>query len=257
MSEVTSAKRRIRYPSGKKGHGLTALIAMAILIGGFYSVGFLTSPPPNTNCPVGYQAAPGLTASDSSCVHLTVVVYHQEQQFANVGLLSEGFTASCYAFCSHGITYTLDPTVLITNGGHGFEQCKVFGVGSSESCVAGDSAVIIGLSSAGMSPTSTDYSAAGPCTTTASGNYVFSGTSSGLSDVKASTITPQVDSSNVTTSISNTFTALGAQANLQTACLLTELTSGATPVVYAEGTFGPDNLVSGNTLEIIWSIARA
>lgn len=256
MSEAVPVKtRRLKYPSGKKGHAVTALISMAILLGGFYGVGFLTSPPPNTNCPVGYQSAPGLTASDGSCVHLTVVINHQNEQFVNVGLLSEGFTANCYAFCKNGIIYTLDPTVLITNGGHGFEQCKVFGTTSSEICESGDSAVIIGLSSAGVSPVSTDYSATGPCTTTASGNYVFSGTSSGLSDVKGTTVA-QVDSSTVTTTISNTFTALGTQANLQTACLLTELTSGAQPVVYAEGTFGPDSLVSGNTIQITWSIAR-
>ena len=60
----------------------------------------------------------------------------------------------------------------------------------------------------------------------------------------------------MTTTISNTFTAAESDSSVQVACLMTETNAGAHPYIYAEGQFGPDSLVSGNTLAITWSIAR-
>jgi hypothetical protein len=73
----------------------------------------------------------------------------------------------------------------------------------------------------------------------------------------AGTVTPGVLSSTVTTTISHTFTAAETDNSVQVACLQTELHGGGNTIIYAEGTFGPDSLVSGNTIQITWSIARS
>ena len=200
----------------------------------------------------------GTSASSAVKVEFAVAITHQEQKSANIvwmtqmAMKGQYWSASCYVFCSGGITYTLDPTVLITNNGHDFEQCKVFGSAGTITCTAADVATVIGLSESATTPAAGDTSASGPCKTTATANELESG---GLTDV-AGTVTPGTAGTTVTTTIAHTFTAAETDTNVQVACLQTELHSGGNPIIYAEGTFGPDSLVSGNTLAITWSIAR-
>lgn len=244
---------KLSYPAGVKGHMLTSVFVMALLMGGFYGLGLYTSPANINQCPAGYQYVPdsGLNSGVGACARLTVVIDHQEQTSANPELLAEGFSASCMVNCN-GIIYTLDPTVLITNGGHDFEQCKTFGTAGTITCTSADSATIIGLSESISAPLTGDYSAVGPCKTTSPGLEISTG---GLAAI-AGTTTPGAQSSTVTTTVTHTFTAAETDNSVQVACLQTELSSGTNPIIYAEGTFGPDSLVSGNTIAITWSIAR-
>jgi hypothetical protein len=224
---------------------LTVAIAVSLIalagVGGFIVWGTTVHAP--TVCSQATTTGSGLGATDSSCVTMTVKIVHQEQRFVDLKLITEGFTASCWAFCSNGITYTLDPTVLITNNGHDFEQCKIFGSAGTITCTAADTADVIMLSSSASTPAATDTSCAGGIT------------SGGLMDALG-TVTPSAAGSTVTTTISHTFTAGETDSNVQLSCLMTELHNGANPVDYAEGTFGPDTLVSGNTLTITWTISR-
>ena len=243
------------YPNGVKGHMLTAIMVMVVLVGGFYAVGALNASTVAAAdvCPAGFQYIPsgGLNAGSGACARLTVVINHQEATYANPALLAEGFTASCLVNCN-GVIYTLDPTVLITNSGHDFEQCKVYGSAGSITCTSGDSAVIIGLSESATTPATGDTSGSGPCKVTSPSNELTSG---GLADA-AGTVSPGVSSATVTTTIAHTFTAAETDSSVQVACLQTELHSGGNVIIYAEGTFGPDSLVLGNTIAITWTVAR-
>lgn len=223
-----------------------AVIAVGLLVAAPYLYSS-SSPHPQATCAMPNGAAGTFDALTSSCIDFTVVITHQEQSFVNVKLLQEGFSASCWAFC-HGITYTLDPTV-ITNDGHDFEQCKVFGSSGTITCTPGDTATVIGLSENSGTPAAADTYSSGPCDST---NLITTG---GLADL-AGTVSPGTAGSTVTTTISHTFTAAETDSAVQAACLLTETNTGSDVVVYAEGTFGPDSLVTGNTLAITWSIAR-
>jgi hypothetical protein len=110
---------------------------------------------------------------------------------------------------------------------------------------------VIGLSESAAAPAATDhYASAGPCD---SANLLIP--PNGLGDV-AGAVTAGAEGTTVTTMITHTFTAAETDNSVQVACLLTETNTGANPVLYAEGTFGPDSLVSGNTLAITWSISR-
>jgi hypothetical protein len=206
----------------------------------------------------GVAGGSGTNASSSVKVEFAVTINHQEQRAADFAWLAQMamkgqyWSASCYVLCSNGVTYTLDPTTLITNNGHDFEQCKVFGSAGSITCTSADLATVIGLSESATTPSATDTSASGPCKTVASANEIETG---GLTDV-AGTVTPGTAGSTVTTTIKNTFTAAETDNSVQVSCLQTEVNSGGNVVIYAEGTFGPDSLVSGNTLAITWSIAR-
>lgn len=228
---------------------LLALILTAAVFGSYFVIGSL-APAPRA-CAQG-ETPVGFGAGEGSCVSFAVTINHQEQRFVNLGLVAAGFSASCWAFCSNGITYTLDPAPIITNVGHDFEQCKVFGSAGTITCTAADVVSVIGLSESATAPAAGDTSASGPCKTTAVANEIESG---GLTDV-ASTVTPGAAGSTVTTTIRNTFTAAESDASVQVACLQTELHTGANVIIYAEGTFGPDSLVSGNTLTITWTISR-
>jgi hypothetical protein len=222
------------------------VLAMGLLVAVPIITSNSASHPPAT-CTMPNGAAGTFDAVTGSCISFTVVITHQEQSFVDIKLLQEGFTASCWAFC-HGITYTLDPTV-ITNDGHDFEQCKIFGTCGTITIVGTDTATIIGLSLSATAPAATDTFAAGPCD---SANLIQAG---GLTDI-AGAETPGAAGSTVTTTIAHTFTAAETDTAVQAACLMTELGAGAHPYPYAEGTFGPDTLVSGNTLTITWSISR-
>ncbi len=248
MSSAESAP--VKRGTNRKNYLISAFVIVVLAMGFVVAVPYFYSssvshPSPTCTMPNG---TPGtFDVVTGSCINFQVVITHQEQAFVNVKLLQEGFTASCWAFC-HGITYTLDPTV-ITNDGHDFEQCVIFGTCGTITITSGDHATIVGLSESATAPAATDTFAAGPCDST---NLIQSG---GLTDV-AGTVTAGAAGSTVTTTVAHTFTAAETDSSVQVACLMTELGSGTHVYPYAEGTFGPDSLVSGNTLTITWSISR-
>ena len=248
----------VAVPSGKPKNRFK-LIAVTVLVAAFLVSGVLIAGPyfysslashPQATCTAPNGQPGSFDAVSGTCVSFTVVITHQEQRFVDVKLLQEGFTASCWVFCN-GITYTLDPTVIITNDGHDFEQCAIFKVAGTITCTATDTLDVIGLSESGTAPAATDhYATAGPCD---SANLLIP--PNGLGDT-VGTVAAGAEGTTVTTTITHTFTAAETDNAVQVACLLTETNTGTNPVLYAEGTFGPDSLVSGNTLAITWSISR-
>jgi len=225
-----SAATEMRRSRSKFRTALLVLIPLLVIGGGvagylaYASVAGAPGPAPSGS---------GTNTSSAVKVEFAVTITHQEQRaadfvwLAQMALKGQFWSASCYISCSKGVTYTLDPTTLITNVGHDFEQCKVFGAAGTITCTSADIASVIG-------------------------NELESG---GLTDV-AGTVTPGASGSTVTTTITHTFTAAETDSSVQVSCLQTELHSGSNPVIYAEGTFGPDTLASGNTLAITWTIAR-
>ena len=207
----------------------------------------------------GVTGGSGTSAQSSIRVEYTITIYHQEQRSADVAWLAlmalkgQVWTPSCYFNCVNGVSYSLDPVVLITNQGRDFEQCKVFGSAGTITCTPTDTPQYIGLSESSSTPAATDTASSGPCKTAATANEIESG---GLADA-AGTVTPGASGSTVTTTIVHTFTAAETDNSVQVACLQTEADTGGNVIIYAEGTFGPDSLVSGNTLTITWSISRA
>lgn len=173
------------------------------------------------------------------------VIIHNSDLFANQTMLSQGFSPSCRAYCFLGITYTLDPTVVITNYGRDFEQCKVFNSSGTITCVssASDKAIFMGISSATGTISATN--------TTCSGII----TAGGLADI-AGTVTAGASGTTVTTTISHTWTAAETDTAIQVFCLQTELHSGSHVYLYFVGNFGPDTLTTGNTITLVASIAR-
>jgi hypothetical protein len=244
-----SAASQTSVGRSRSKKALLVLIPL-LVIGGV--AGFLTyaSLPAATS---GAAPSAGTATSSNVKIQFAVTIDHQNQHFADFGWLAQMalkgqyWSASCYAFCSKGVTYTLDP--VITNDGHDFEQCKVFGSAGTVTCTAADVATVIGVSANSGTPAAADTYATGPCD---SSNLV---TANGFAPV-AGTVTAGTAGTTVTTTIKNTFTASGTESSLQAACLLTETTAGSNIIVYAEGTFGPDSLTSGNTLQITWSIGR-
>ncbi len=248
------AATEIREGRSKFKTALFVLIPLLVIGGGV--AGFLAYSSMPT---LGSTAAgSGTNTSSDVKVEFSVTISHQEQHsadfawLAQMALKGQYWSASCYVLCSHGVTYTLDPTTLITNDGHDFEQCKVFGSAGTITCTSADIASVIGLSESATAPAAADTSASGPCKTTTTANELESG---GLADV-AGTVTAGAAGSTVTTTIAHTFSAAETDSSVQVACLQTELHSGSNPIIYAEGTFGPDTLASGNTLAITWTIAR-
>jgi len=250
-----STATEMRRSRSKFRTALLVLIPLLVIGGGvagylaYASVAGAAGPAPSGS---------GTNTSSAVKVEFAVTITHQEQRaadfvwLAQMALKGQFWSASCYISCSKGVTYTLDPTTLITNVGHDFEQCKVFGAAGTITCTSADIASVIGLSESATAPAAADTSASGPCKTTATANELESG---GLTDV-AGTVTPGASGSTVTTTITHTFTAAETDSSVQVSCLQTELHSGSNPVIYAEGTFGPDTLASGNTLAITWTIAR-
>jgi hypothetical protein len=211
----------------------------------------------------------GTNASSQVKVEFAVAVNHQEQKIADfpwllqMALKGEFWRASCYFFCN-GVTYTMDPTI-ITNEGVDYIQCIVFGVTHADTgytCTVASGATnraqdiaVSATSGAGDAATDTYAGSTGGCYSgivlTTNGFILASPTTT-----PAVTVTAGTPASNsVTTTIAVTYTATGTQANVQSACLLTG-TSGTIYLV-AEGTFGPDSLVSGNTLTITWSMTTS
>lgn len=238
-----------------------------IIVIAIIALGILALPIPNTTLHLGQSISclsqgTGFNCEIDNQWHMTAVITHQEQSQANFAWLSnmwlkgQYWQPSCYFNCN-GVTYSLDPTVLIVDGGRNFEQCKVFGsagTGDGSTCTAADFAQYIGLSLSATTPLTTDdrASAGTPCKTTSVAIEIITG---GLADA-IGTVTAGAAGTTVTTTVAKTFTAAETDTAVQVSCLQTELDSGANNIIYAEGTFGPDTLVSGNTIAITWSIAR-
>jgi len=248
MSIATSPERK----HSKARRALQVLVPILLVTGG--TLGYLAYTGSTVTTPL---FGSGTAASSQVKVEFAVSVNHQEQKFADfvwlaqMALKGQFWSANCYFFCN-GVSYSLDPTTLITNYGHDFEQCKVFGAAGTITCTAADVASVVGLSESATAPAAGDTSASGPCKTTATANELESG---GLTDI-AGTVTPGASGTTVTSTIAHTFTAAETDSSVQVACLQSELHSGGNVIIYAEGTFGPDSLVSGNTLTITWTIAR-
>ena len=230
---------------------LAVLGLVPLLIFGGVAGYYLTS-----TSPIATGVPGGTDASSALRMSFDVAITHQEQRSADLGWMAQMairgqfWQASCYVLCSQGVTYRLDPTV-ITNQGHGVEQCLVFGTTITDTCTASNFPKVIGLSLSATAPAAADtYASAGPCD---SANIIHD--ANGLTTV-AGTVTAAANSASVTTTIANTFTATGAYSSVQAACLLTAVFGGTNPLIYAEGTFGPDTLASGNTLTITWQITR-
>lgn len=211
--------------------------------------------PSSTSASTGgtYNAATG------ACYKFAVKDYHAGQTAANINLLNEGFNASCLIGC-HGITYTVDPTI-ITNQGHGFEDCKVFSPSSglTDTCTAANFASIMGWS-IGHTPTvnATDTWAGGhhSCsTTTPETGFILITDANGLADT-AGTTSDGGNGATTTVTITHSFSITGTYTGINVACLNTALHGGTNPLIYAESTFGPDSFASGDSLSGTWTISR-
>jgi len=247
-----SAATQVKSGRSRFTRALYVLIPLLVIGGGV--AGYLAyASVPSLSHNAGQS---GTNTSSDVKIEFAVAVTHQEQRSANflwlaqMAMKGQFWSASCYVFCSKGVTYTLDP--LITNYGHDFEQCKVFGSAGTITCTSADIADVIGLSESSTAPAAGDTASSGPCKTTSTANEIESG---GLTDI-AGTVTAGTAGSTVTTTIAHTFTAAETDSSVQVACLQTEVHTGGNVIIYAEGTFGPDSLVSGNTITITWSISR-
>jgi hypothetical protein len=172
--------------------------------------------------------------------------------FADPTLLGQGFVADCAQFCYGGINYYLDPTTLITNQGVGAVQCLIFGATTTDTCTAGNFPKVEGFSVDTHTPAAGDTWAGGATIPCSSSNVIVDG--NGLIDV-AGTLTTAANAATITATIAHTFTATGSYTAVQVSCLLTALASGTNPLIFAEGTFGPDSFVSGDTIAATWTVA--
>jgi hypothetical protein len=179
------------------------------------------------------------TSKDFFCSKMTVVITHQEQDAANVNLLNEGFTASCIVGC-HGVTYSSDPTAIMTNDGHDFMfNCKDLGAAAVITCVSTDFANYWLLSSA-SSLAVTD--AACPATTITSGGLYYN------TAIVPTVGTPSLGT--VTSTEVHTYTAAETDSAVAALCIDSEASAGSHLYSVYEFSFGPDTLVSGNTIAI-------
>jgi len=234
---------------------LLLLVPLLVIGGGVAGVMTYASIPS-----IQHASGSGTNAASDVKVEFAVTITHQNERSANflwmaqMAMKGQFWSASCYLLCSKGVTYTLDPTV-ITNEGHDVEQCDIFGsAGTLSSCQWGvDKPTVIWLSTSSNSVSATDTNAgsSGPCYSGATGVI----TTGGLKDA-AGTVAAGTAGSTVTTTIAHTFTAAETDSAVQATCLKTETDSGSHIFIYAEGTFGPDTLTSGNTLAITWTISR-
>jgi hypothetical protein len=183
-----------------------------------------------------------------------VIIFRPHDTFANQ-TKTHG-VPDCLELCN-GVHYWQDPTVLITNEGRDVEQCGIWQVGGTIACQAGsatDIPDILWFSTSTNTPAATDTNAGatGPCYSGLGGVI----TSGGLKDADG-TVTAGAQGATVTTTISLTFTAAETDTAVQASCIKTETDAGAHIFIYAEGTFGPDTLNSGDTITPTWKIARS
>lgn len=185
------------------------------------------------------------TLNDSITFRLTVVLDKPSDLFPNSTLLAEGWVPSCSIACS-GISYVLDPTVLITDQGRDFEQCKVFGSAGTITCTAADLAQYLSVSvSGGYVPLHGD-TACHATVQTADGYSIIAGT-----------IVAGAAGTTVSTTISHTWTDTTASvSNIDLACIQTEASGGGNVILYAEGQIASTSTNIGDSLETIWTISR-
>ena len=204
------------------------------------------------------NSSTGSGASFTVVSHVTisfgVVIYRPHDVFANQ-TLTHG-VPDCLSFCLGGIHYWQDPTVLITNEGRDVEQCGIWQVGGTIACQISsvDIPDILWFSTSTNTPAATDTNAGatGPCYSGLGGVI----TSGGLKDADG-TVTAGAQGATVTTTISLLFTAAETDTAVQASCIKTETDAGSHIFIYAEGTFGPDTLNSGDTITPTWKIARS
>jgi hypothetical protein len=263
-----------------KGLTLFALCLMVIGVGGGYYAGAV-----NSANQVQYQKfinAQGLikstqdallqanpvTVSNSSGFY-AVTVFHavffvgihygpSHGYSANQTLVKQGYTPDCLQWCWSGINYFMDPTTLITSQGRGVEQCSVFqGTGVTDTCTTTNKATYLGTSLDTHTPAAGDTWAGGatiPCSST---NLIVD--ANGLRDV-AATVTAGANGATVSTTLAKTFSITGTYTSAQVSCVIsgtgTNADSGTNPLIYAEGTYGPDTFHTGDSLTYTWVIAR-
>lgn len=185
--------------------------------------------------------------SNGMCIKGSIKIIHQEQTTADINLLREGYNASCLFYCN-GITYTQDPTAIMTNNGHDFMfNCKDFGTSSVISCQSADLSQYMELSTSSTTPLVTDTGCGGGA---GSGQI----TSGGLADVTGTFTAGTASSGSVTSTLSHTWTAAETDSNVQLLCINTEAHTGTHIILVYELTFGPDTLISGNILTITLSV---
>jgi hypothetical protein len=182
--------------------------------------------------------------------------------FVNQTLLNQGFVADCQSWCFGGINYFQDPTSIITNQGHGFEECKIFSpTGGTDTCTAANFAEVLGNSVGRGSPptlnaTDTWAGTHSSCTTnegTTAYKLVTDG--NGLADASV-TPTSSGNGATVTTTLTKTFSITGTYTGMNIVCINTALHGGTNPLIYAEAYYGPDSFVSGDSLTQTWTVAR-
>jgi hypothetical protein len=126
---------------------------------------------------------------------------------------------------------------IVTNAGQNFTQHKLFNSGAGTPTTF---AQYIALSTDATAPAYTDTSLLGEITT------------GGLARAQATFTAGTASLGDVTARLSVTFTATAAFTGVQKAGLFTAATGG---VLFAENTFPPVNLQSGDQLTINWDIS--
>lgn len=181
-------------------------------------------------------------------VSLDVIVHYTTSHglSPDPSMLAEGYVPNCVSLCIFGINYAMDPTVLITNNGHDFEQCKIFGAAGTITCTSADIAQYLSVSvSSSYTPLAGD-SACHATVQTADGYSVIAGT-----------ITAGAAGTTVTTTITHTWTDTTASvSNIDLACIQTEASGGGNVVLYAEGQIASTSTNVGDSLQTVWTIAR-
>jgi hypothetical protein len=199
--------------------------------------------------PIGYQqGSGGLSAQVSTSVKLTVIYYDANATSADLyKVLMQGYSPDCWVGC-HGITYTLDPTVHLMNGGLDFIGCKTHGAAQSVACQGKDNASYVSVSaSGGYTPLFTDTS----CHATVAVTNGF--TIAKVTGANYTAGTPSAGS--VMDQLSYKWVGkTGATSSLDLACIQTEASGGAHVVLYAAGQIGTTTVNIGDSLQTVWQI---
>lgn len=205
-----------------------------------------------SNCPIGYKPVihSNFTVSNSTisnntnmCGRVKVTLTIPNQTVVDTHLILEGYNASCLINC-HGISYSYDPTAIMTNDGHDFMfNCKDFGTSSVITCESADFANMFLLSTA-TSLVVTDATC--PATTIVTG---------GLYDSSAVTFTAgTAGSGTVTSTLAHTYTAAETDSSIAALCIQTENQAGSHIYSVYEFQIATISLFTGYTLAITASL---
>ena len=198
----------------------------------------------------------GFMAQTGTVYKFFFETYHSNYRNALQGvnlMRNNGAIPDCLVDCKDGIRYFADPTTIITSQGRGVEQCLIFGATLTDTCTASNFAKILGWSVSTATPVAGDTWAGGAGVACSSTNVITDG--NGLASA-AATVTPGANGATVTTTLSKLFSITGTYTAVQVSCVLSALAGGTNPLIYAEGTFGPDSFVSGDSITPTWQIAR-